>query len=338
MRYQQKIIFITGASRSGTTLLSFVLRKHHDIFGLKETLYFGQYSIPKNFEKKLTENELIEAAAIIFARQERGPAVGKPISCDYQKAKEFVKGLSEDDKTGPGLYAKVVEAMGVDAGKNIVCEQTPRNIFYAKKLLEIYPNSYVVHMMRDPRGVLSSQKKRWQLRRHTNKKMSLWKMFRVFANYHPFTMAKLWNSASTTAHELLDHPRFILVRFEDLIQNPEMTVRKLCQSLNVTYQDQLLEINQINSSFHSENEASKGFNTQTTDAWRKILNKNEIAISEQLSGTLMEKFGYQNYEKSGNRFVAGLLYSLYYPLHAAGVMIANPYRAWIHLREFVRIG
>ena len=47
MYTDQKMLFITGASRSGTTLMSFILRNHADIVGLNELQYFGEFWDPR---------------------------------------------------------------------------------------------------------------------------------------------------------------------------------------------------------------------------------------------------------------------------------------------------
>ena len=43
---------------------------------------------------------------------------------------------------------------------------------------------------------------------------------RVWVNYHPYTMARLWSQATRAALELADHPRVTLLRFEDLVREP----------------------------------------------------------------------------------------------------------------------
>ena len=60
---ERKLIFITGASRSGTTLLSFVLRNNPEVFGLEELQYFGRAWDPRRGPRQFTRGEAIAAAA-----------------------------------------------------------------------------------------------------------------------------------------------------------------------------------------------------------------------------------------------------------------------------------
>ena len=49
-------------------------------------------------------------------------------------------------------------------GKTIPCDQTPRNVFYIDEILKFYPQAKIINMIRDPRDVLLSQKRKWKRR------------------------------------------------------------------------------------------------------------------------------------------------------------------------------
>jgi hypothetical protein len=68
----RKLIVITGASRSGTTLLSFILRNNEQVFGLKELHFFGDIWNPEYPAPKVSPAKLIDAVSIVFARQHYG--------------------------------------------------------------------------------------------------------------------------------------------------------------------------------------------------------------------------------------------------------------------------
>lgn len=331
----KKMFFITGASRSGTTLLSFVLRNHSQVFGLKELHYFGQFWDARNPEQQLDEGQMQTAAATLFARQRQGVLGAKPVQEDMDNAKQFLDTLSSEDRNAAGLFAAVAQKLSSEGGKAIPCEQTPRNIFYAEALLEAYPNAHVIHMMRDPRAVMASQKQRWKRRQLATEKsgVPLSQSLRVWVNYHPYTVARLWKRASRLAQRLTDHPRFTLVRFEDLLGESEPTIRSLCDSLGIEFEPAMLEVGQINSSHQSSvGGARKGLHTDAIDKWRDTLSPAEIAITERICGSLMDDFGYTGSSPQASNGLGELRYRLSYPLHLAGVMAVNPHRAWIQLQ------
>ena len=289
----QKIIFIIGASRSGTTLLSFILRNHSQVFGLNETHFFGEIWDPRSNNERLSEHQLISGAAIILAWQERGVFASRPPRTDLDMAHALVDSLPGDDRNPAGVFVSVVSHLANQAGKSILCEQTPRNIFYADALLHTYPNARVVHVMRDPRAVMASQKKRWQ-RRHMaadRKTVPLPQSLRVWVNYHPYTAARLWSRASRKAQTLESHPRFTMLRFEDILEDPEQTIRLLCSDLGIDYEPAMLEVGQVNSSHQSSvGGARKGLNKGAIDTWRTTLSSSEASIAERICGDMMAHY------------------------------------------------
>ncbi len=338
---QRKLIFITGASRSGTTLLSFVLRNHSEVLGLKELQYFGQTWDPRDRQRRFSRNESIAGAAAIFACQEQGILSAKVSPAHRLAATRLVEELGDDSSNPAILFAAAVHRLAQAAGKPIPCEQTPRYIFYARALLEIYPNAQVVHMVRDPRAVMASQKMRWQRRRLAadGVKVPRYQSLRVWVNYHPYTVARLWCQATAAALALLQHPRVILVRFEDLLQKPEATVRQLCARLGLAFDEKMLDVGQINSSHQSSaGGARRGLHTAAIDTWRKILNRTETAIAERRCQALMNRFEYQRGTGASGTLLGELGYRLSYFMHLAGVLLVNPRRAMVQAKALLRPG
>lgn len=329
------MIFITGASRSGTTLLSFVLRNHSQVFGLKELHYFGECWDPRRLEQHMSEIQMSAAAASMFARQAQGILAARPTGEDFANARLLVDSLSADDRAPAGLFAAAVDRLCADAGKSIPCEQTPRNIFYAEALLRIYPEARVVHMMRDPRAVMASQKQRWRRRLLAADRTGfpLSHSLRVWVNYHPYTVAKLWSRAAREARRLSDHPRFTLLKFEDLLEAPEESIRLLCDRLDIQFEPSMLEVGQVNSSHQSSaGGARKGFYKDAKETWRKTLSSGEVAIAERICADLMAQSGYISNVPCLSGRASEIRYRLTYLLHVAGVLAVNPRRAWVQIQ------
>jgi hypothetical protein len=334
---EQKIIFITGASRSGTTLLSFVLRNNPAVFGLEELQYFGRAWDPRSARRHFTRGEAIEAAATLFACQDQGVLFFKVSQQHRGMAAALVDSLGEAAADPAAVFANAVHQITRTAGRLIPCEQTPRNIFYARALLRIYPAAHVVHIVRDPRAVMASQKQRW---RHPKARMvPRARSFRVWVNYHPYTMARLWLQATRAAVELADHPRFTLLRFEDLVTAPEATVRALCARLGIAYDARMLDVKQINSSHQSSMAGTRqGLRPEAIRMWREILTPAEIAIAERHCAALMARFGYDCLAPGDLTFAARMRHELTYLAHVCGVLLVNPRRAWVQARALAHAG
>jgi omega-hydroxy-beta-dihydromenaquinone-9 sulfotransferase len=336
---QRQLIFITGASRSGTTLLSFVLRNHAEVLGLKELQYFGQVWDPRDKQRRFSRSQSVAAAAAIFACQEQGILAARIAPSHHLTATELVDRLGDESANPAVLFAAAVHQLARAAGKHIPCEQTPRYIFYARALLEIYPAAQIVHMVRDPRAVMASQKMRWQRRRLAadGVKVPRYQSLRVWVNYHPYTVARLWSQATAAALALAQHPRVTLVKFEDLLQQPEATVRGLCGRLGLSYERGMLDVGQINSSFQSSaGGARRGLHTAAIDTWRQILSRTETAIAERRCDHLMDRFGYQSSAAVAGSPLGELGYRLSYFMHLGGVLLVNPRRAVVQAKAMLR--
>lgn len=336
---QRKLIFITGASRSGTTLLSFVLRNHREVLGLKELQYFGNAWDPREKLRHFSRSQSIAAAAEIFARQEQGILSARTAPAHRRAATELVDGLGAAAADPAVLFAAAVHHLAQAAGKQIPCEQTPRYIFYARALLDIYPTAQVVHMVRDPRAVMASQKMRWQRRRLAadGVKVPRYQSLRVWVNYHPYTVARLWSQATRAALALVQHPRVTLVRFEDLLQQPEATVRELCGRVGLSYDARMLDVGQINSSHQSSaGGARRGLHTAAIDTWRQVLSRTETAIAERRCAGLMGRFGYPTSAAVPEGLFGEMGHRLSYFLHLGGVLLVNPRRAIVQAKALLR--
>jgi omega-hydroxy-beta-dihydromenaquinone-9 sulfotransferase len=336
---RKPVIFVTGASRSGTTLLSFVLRNHSAVFGLRELQYFGQAWDPRDGRRRFAEREAIEAAANMLARQEHGALTSVTGGAHRREAAAVVSRLGPAGMDPAELYAAVVNGLAAAAGKSIACEQTPRNIFYARALLELYPAAHVVHIVRDPRAVMASQKKRWQRRRLSSSpsRVPRYESLRVWVNYHPYTIARLWSHATAEALALEAHPRVTLVRFEDLVREPEATVRRLCERIGLGYEPRMLEVGQVNSSHRtSAGGTRRGLHSDAIDQWRDVLSPAEIDITESMCASWMRRLGYESQHPRDVFWGARAWYRLSYMGHLAGVLMVNPNRAYVQSRALRR--
>lgn len=336
---QRRLLFITGASRSGTTLLSFVLRNQREVFGLKELQFFGEVWDPHAVSERFTRTQAVAAAAALFARQELGMLATGGNAAQRQAAGDLVDGLGQAASDPAAVFAAVVHSLAQSAGKSIPCEQTPRNIFYARELLQLYPAARIVHMVRDPRAVMASQKMRWR-RRHlaaNGQALPRLQSLRAWANYHPYTVARLWSQATRAALALAAEPRVTLVRFEDLVQQPEATVRGLCDRLGLEYEAAMLDVGQVNSSHQSSaGGARRGLHATAIDKWREVLTPTEVAITERGCGALMRRFGYAPGSAAATSLPGEMGQRLSYLLHLGGVVLVNPRRAYVQAKALLR--
>lgn len=327
------MIFVTGASRSGTTMLARIFGGHTSVLALQELHYFGDLFDPSAPVQPLPEGELARLAGAVIARHSRSLWAGKPTEAERIEAEKAVAGLAVDERNAAGVFAAAINQLALSAGRQVACEQTPRNIFYARRLLDLYPEARIVHIVRDPRAVLASQKNRWTMRRHGASHLPISEMVRNRVNYHPFTMGKLWVKANEEALRLADHPRFRIVRFEDLATSPEQETARLCAFLGLEFQPpMLLDLPQWGSSNADHTSAQRGISTEAVDRWSSVLSSGEALVCERITAELMGRFGYAPRLLGSSSGLRALPSLLAYPIHVLGVVALNPRRAWTQLR------
>lgn len=325
-------LFVTGASRSGTTMLGRLFGRHSAVRTFRELHFFGGLCQVADGEAERSPEEARDLAATIISRVRDDVWRARITDEDRALADRL---LSEDDQapTNFRVYSVVAAHMAGVEGKSIGCEQTPRNIFYAQALLDHFPDAHVVHIVRDPRAVLASQKNRSMMRANGADKVPRREMLRTRVNYHPFTMCKLWNQATTAAQRLRDHPRVHILRFEALVESPETEMASLCAALGLRYEPDMLNVPFWGSSnaAHSGASEARGVSKEAVSAWSEILTEAEVHTVERLSGEWMDRYGYAR-QPTAPPLAARLWSYLTFPFHAVGVVAVNPMRALTLIR------
>ena len=129
----------------------------------------------------------------------------------------------------------------------ISCDHTPRNVFYVQEILKNFPEAKIINLVRDPRDILLSQKKKWKRRYFGASEIPLKESIRSFFNYHPITISKIWNAAINTIKDNEDS-RIKTIFFENFITNPEKIMKDICQFLEIGFDSNMLKVPNIGSS------------------------------------------------------------------------------------------
>ena len=174
--------------------------------------------------------------------------------------------------------------------RKIACLQTPNNLFYIQEILEEYPNSRVINMVRDNRDVLLSQKNKWRRKFLGAKGIPLFESFRSMFNYHPITTSLVWNSSLSVTEKFMNNQRFKVVKFEDFISSPIDKCKEICDFLSVEFNDKMLSVPNIGSSTKRD-EHSLLIDPTKIYKWKKGgLNKAELFLTQYLSKYFMQKY------------------------------------------------
>lgn len=292
MQIEQPYFFIVGNSRSGTTMMLRILNNHPNVFVLNELHFFEQLWSTSDKDVILSKEAAIQLISKLFFIQKEGYTGEMDDKKYLSEAQTFIYNFSDAPYIPHILYAEFMKIITHQEGKTIPCEKTPQNVFYIKEILELFPKAKIINMVRDPRAILLSQKRKWMRRKMGATFITRKEALRLRINYHPYTLSKLWNAAIAAANKFKDHPQVMHVRFEDILDNPADTMKNICQHLGIEYLDEMLDIPQASSSNEADSN-EKGIKKERAGNWKNGgLSDAEIAICEKTSGQYFQQFSY----------------------------------------------
>lgn len=271
-----KHVFLVGCPRSGTTWLQILLAQHGQVATGRETHLFSGYLNQLDrrwrFFQSLPDRVGLK---MLFSEDEY-----------YSLCSVFVQGVMN-------------KIAATNASATVVLEKTPNHVRFAPLILKVVPDAYFIHIVRDPRSVVSSlcaASRSWGKR---------WASSNVLSN------ARIWCSDVTLGHEISQlTERFREVRYEDLSGSqgadvlgrlyawlglpagPELAAAAL-EACEIT---RLREGGKEVRAYESvKPQDSVFFRKGMTDGWKQELAPKDIEVIEYAAGALMHEYGYSPY-------------------------------------------
>lgn len=157
-------------------------------------------------------------------------------------------------------------------------------IHYIDEILKVNPDAQFIHLVRDGRDVAVSARKS------------------VFNHFHPYYVSKLWSKEQRLALEWkkkLPPSQFKTVHYENLISNPEATVKDLCAFLELEYLDSMLryfekkEVSDLARLSGSWKNIAKAVLSDNHSKYKTELSPEETAVFEAFSQEELTSLGYK---------------------------------------------
>ncbi len=319
-----RYLFVVGNSRSGTTMMLRMINNHKDIYCLNELHFFENLWSSKDKEKPISKEEAIALIAKLYFIQHDG-YIGKTDHKKYHKVAEKIYNqyLSNSTQLLPHhVYATYMQYETAANKKHIACEKTPQNVFYIQDILELFPNARILNMVRDPRAVMLSQKNKWKRRKMGASFITPWEVLRLRINYHPITIAKLWNAAIKATSKFAKDKRVKTIHFEDILFNSEQTLKEVCNHFEVAYDENMLQIPHASSSNMADSN-KKGINAKNASRWQNGgLSNAEIVICEKIAEEQIKDNNYELLKPKANP-ISILLYYLIWPAKIGLALMFN---------------
>jgi hypothetical protein len=268
-------IFIVGAPRSGTTMLAVLLGRHKNIAMPPETLFFTDF-LPQAMASSLETRQQKVGAALAHHRVK-----------DLGLAPEEVLPIFEQhENTFENLFQSLLEAYARRKGAGRAGEKTPKHIEHVPHLLRAFPEAKVVCIVRDGRDVvLSLLKVPWAEPDNPRR-------FGLFCTE--------WNEHARMAldyQKSLPSSQFCLVRYEDILREPESNLKALCSFIGEPYDQDLLNPERgADAVPHWESgwkaKAAEALDPARIEAWRRHPDQKLIWRLNAMMGDELRRFRY----------------------------------------------
>jgi hypothetical protein len=207
------IVFLVGAARSGTTWLQRLLASHPKIHTGQESFLFSSYIGPQ------LRNWRVETRTLSTGRGGSGMRA-------YLREGEFISILREE-------MLKLVQPMiGTLPEDHLFLDKTPNHAFWINEIIEMLPRARIINMLRDGRDVVSSL-------------LAASKSWWSWAPSNAYTASRVWArnvEAARKAIKKLTPEQFIEVRYEELLDHPQLVLQNISRFLGLEWdKDELLE-------------------------------------------------------------------------------------------------
>jgi len=288
---ETKPFFIVGYPRSGTTMVASLLSRHSKVCVPPETQFFRLF-VPRFKGFKSTDQCMAE-----FVKDRR-------LSDLCITLEELEPHRSLFDSDWRMLLPIALSIYSQKQGKNIVGEKTPGHIFYVRKIWQAYGDARIVGVIRDGRDcVYSNLKEEW-------------------AGNNPQKHAAEWTIAvREIRRRRRERPESVmLVRYEDILQDPPAALGRLCEFVGVEFEMSQLSGTESSTTVPEWERSWKGKALCRPDVtnsykWRRSSNEELTAILSFLMRRELGKFGYDLEPVRGLSMMMRIVYITRYAVY-----------------------
>lgn len=278
------IFFILGRGRSGSTLLRTMLDAHPEI-AIPQESRFVQYLSYKYEKRKLWPSGVLES----FYQELLQCYESQEVDCELLHHRIFsLKAPITFAMLCKQVYLSIKSPFAKD-NIRLIGDKNPRYAFMIPALHRIFPEARFVHLVRDYRDSTLSffQVKGMDFEKKNAAFLAL--KWRVYNNQVLKYQRK--------------HPDvFYTLNYEDLVKDPEPTLRGLCTFLGLSFDPLMLAYDatvrkQFGETGHAYQNIHQGLtrpvNTEKSGRWRTEMQTADVKVSDMIAGKVAADCGYE---------------------------------------------
>ncbi len=295
LKLSQYPIFIVGYPCSGMTFLQYLLCTQDNVVMIPEVHFFNKIKNKLKVSKDRIQPECIEYTISLIRS-----------IIPFSKNLERLTKLLVDKRTlSPKmLFENIVldelyQKFGEKNFRNVIwVENTPDNIYFLDVIFRFYPYARVIFIVRNPERAIISRKNylihkkngKWSIKKH----VLLWKK-----NINIFKQKMKGREQ-----------HLILVRYEDLIEDVEREMSRICSALSISFNKKKLKYKLIstNSTIQLSEilERKEKIDTKSNSINNIHLTGRDKLLLRLLANSELREFSYPNFRNPNNILVSFL--------------------------------
>jgi hypothetical protein len=266
-------ILIGGLERTGTSLIFALLASHPRIAMTRRTnwwtYFYGRFG-------DLGRDDALRRILDEMSRYRRH----RKLELDFDR-------LEREFRAGERTYCRLFDLMESQhaerVGRPRWGDKSLHTERYAERVFACFPDARIIHMVRDPRDRSASVLKRWRSKR---------------GGVGSATAAWL-ASVELGSRNVARHPgRYRLLRYEDLVNDPEGELRSICEFIGEPYEPAMLGMSGAADFRDAGGNSSYGkFSTgeispRSVGRFREVLSDRQVAYVQRTAGRAMDELDY----------------------------------------------
>jgi hypothetical protein len=332
-------VFVVGYMHSGTTLMYRILGRNPALFSRGgETKFFEFLPALRDRFRDLSDpavvRELVEytLADLLegFSLQRLRDPSAKADLAQLGATAEDVDTLTRalvGSRDLAGAFRLTFDHLASRAGLQRWLEKTPTHVFHIDEIVQVCPDARFIEITRDPRDVLASKKTRradvWASDRYSEEQRRFKHLEKA---YDPFWDALSWKSAIVAGRRARERypERIYHVAYEQLVADPEATVREFCRFLELDFDPAMIDVQIDTGADRKGRSERQGIYTQSVGRWQKTLDEGELALIQMLVRAELAELAYPSLPVSARARAAALDLAARSQAHIA----VRLYRRW----------
>jgi hypothetical protein len=273
----KRLVFLVGVPRSGTTWLQLMLASSNLVVSVNETHLFSSYM------------------RSLFTEWTFWQKNSRPIGLH-----EFIEDQEYLEMVRHFACSIMMKILARKPAAEVILEKTPRHIKCWADIIKLFPDAYFLHLVRDPRSVVSSllsANREWG---------------KAWGSMDAVEWCERWNEDLALAKLLEKNvAHYMQVRYEDLQAVGIQTLSSVfswmgvkvepeeCSRVFADHRIDNLKANKIEGAAWNLSAEPQGFfRLGETESWKRDLTPRQAYLIEKMCGRLMVELGYQPIAKS----------------------------------------